>query len=90
MTEFRIVLRVYVRGQLRSLERVSRPISEIDSVITEMAEKHAEQCLREPTMIEFEFLDEPDPSERFFRIGTDPNGMLLPMRVTDAPAQTIH
>jgi hypothetical protein len=33
-------------------------------------------------IIEIEFLDEPDPKQRYFRFGTDPNGMTVPVEIT--------
>lgn len=34
-----------------------------------------------PHMIELEFLDEPNPNERFFRFGSDPTLMVRPLEI---------
>jgi len=43
-------------------------------------ESHSE-IITEAHMIEIEFLDEPDVTQRFIRFGSDPSMMVLPIRV---------
>lgn len=53
--------------------------------IEKLAESNATYLMGLPGgdrhMIEIEFLDEPNPLQRFFRIGTDPAGMTAPVAV---------
>jgi hypothetical protein len=46
-----------------------------------LAAMHVAEIGDQQFMIEFEFLDEPDPLERFFRFGTDPRGMVVPIAI---------
>jgi hypothetical protein len=74
----RIAVRGFVAGKLEFEE-----FMDADAVdLAEVAESHALRLIRFPAhMIEIEFLDDPNPEERFFRFGTEPTGMVRPLRV---------
>lgn len=47
-----------------------------------LVERHMKQLVDHPKhMLEIEFLDEPDVNQRFFRFGTDPRGMVIPIGI---------
>ena len=77
----RLMIRTYINGTLQSAERVDIADDEPESRIPQLAEEHARRLAHQPGMIEFEFLDEPNLNERFFRIGTDPSLMVMPHRI---------
>lgn len=72
-------------GMLRQCvfeDRLEVREEEIESLLPALAKKHGERLAsHELYMIEFEFLDEPNPNERFFRFGTDPGGMVAPIAI---------
>ncbi len=76
----RIAVRCWAGGELLWIERVT---IDDDSAVPNLVEKHARSLRHEqrPHMLEIEFLDEPDPLQRFFRFGTDPRGMRAPIAV---------
>lgn len=88
-----MTIRLVIRGFVGGIKQFEEPIevSEAGHEIEGLAETHALRLLALPGgerhMLELEFLDEPNPAERFFRIGTDPSAMILPMAVSSG---TIH
>ncbi len=79
--KIRIVVRGFAGSQLVFEDRVEEEDSTLDLVLPKLAEKHAAAIAAHKLhMIEIEFLDEPGP-ERFFRVGTDPSHMVMPLRV---------
>ena len=77
---YRIAVRGFVGAKIVFEDRIDVPAAEIDAVVRKHAERHARQlAAHELHMIEIEFLDEPNENERFFRFGTDPSGMVMPV-----------
>lgn len=78
----RLVIRGYAAGEVRWKESVLVDSNRLDDVVADMAGRHSTaMAAGELDMIEFEFLDDPDQDHRFFRIGTDPSGMVMPIQV---------
>lgn len=75
-------MRIAVRGFAEG-RRIFEEIFEAETPdLEEIAVRHAERLLPYPKhMIEVEFLDEPNPLERFFRLGTDPSRMVQPIGI---------
>ena len=78
----RVAIRGFVADKVQFEDRVVLDSTDLEKLLPSLAEKHATAMAEHRLhMIEIEFLDEPDPLQRFFRIGTDPSGMVAPMRV---------
>ena len=78
----RLAIRGYAAGKIQFEDRVELDERGMEQLLPGLAEKHARAMAEhELHMIEIEFLDEADPLARFFRIGTDPSGMVLPLRI---------
>lgn len=79
-------MRVIVRGFLKGIPIFSDhqeiALDDMEGAIGRAGEQHARMTLAgDIDMIEIEFPDEPNPNQRFFRIGTNPAGMVAPIRV---------
>jgi hypothetical protein len=82
MASMRVRIRGFRNQVLRFAETVEIPDDEIDDLMQATGERHAKELgADELHMIEFEFLDELNPNTRFFRFGTDPSGMVLPVKI---------
>jgi len=77
-----LAIRGFANGQRLFEQLLTLEEEQIDGLIEAAARDHAEKMKRhELHMIEIEFLDEPDPLQRFFRFGTDPRGMVVPIQI---------
>ncbi len=81
-----MIVRLAIRGfagRTRVFDdRVDVDVTHLGAVLPTLAEQHATKLAsHELHLIEIEFLDEPNPNERFFRFGTDPSGMVIPIAV---------
>jgi hypothetical protein len=80
--KMRLAIRGFA-GYLKKFEdRIEIDPDDIERLIPALAEKHGEALAAHRLhMIEIEFLDELDPMDRFFRIGTDPSRMVVPIAI---------
>lgn len=84
----RLAIRGFAAGKVQFEDRVEVESADLADVLPGLAEKHG-QALAEHRlhMIEIEFLDEPDKNARFFRLGTDPSMMVIPIEVNLLPPE---
>jgi len=77
-----LAIRGYLKSTLQWESLVDIDSDKLDELLPSLAEKHAEECVAGKLgMIEIEFLDEPNENERYFRMGVDPSGMVMPMEI---------
>jgi hypothetical protein len=82
MAKTRIVVRGFAGGVKKWEDRIDIADEELETLLPALAEKHGEaMAMHEISMIEIEFLDEPNRDSAFFRIGTDPRGMRNPVAI---------
>jgi len=76
------MIRGFAGRQLIFEEPAEVTPAELATLVSTLAVKHAAGMKALPrNMIEIEFLDEPDPNQRFWRFGTDPAGMVAPIAI---------
>jgi hypothetical protein len=76
----RVAIRGFVGRQKLFEDLVEVEEKDLDELLPRLAEKHGTQmAAHELHHIEIEFLDEPDPLQRFFRFGTNAAGMVMPL-----------
>jgi hypothetical protein len=78
----RIAIRGFAAGKMLFEDRIDLDEAGLENLLPALATKHATAMVAHRLhVIEIEFLDEPDPNQRFFRFGTDPGGMVLPIQI---------
>jgi hypothetical protein len=78
----RIAVRGFDGGVKKFEDRIDISDEQLETLLPALAEKHGgAMAMREISMIEIEFLDEPNREAAFFRIGTDPRGMRHPVAI---------
>jgi hypothetical protein len=81
----RLAIRGFAGSRLVFEEHVSVSDSDVGGVLPKLAEDHAaKMAAHDLHMIEIEFL-EANENERFFRFGTDPSGMVMPIAIPLTP-----
>lgn len=77
-----MTIRLAIRGYLGDTLVFERALSTDEESIDALVEEHTWGIVEgNIDMLEFEFLDEPDPFQRFLRLGTNTQRMAAPMRL---------
>jgi hypothetical protein len=74
----KIAVRGFGDGKLLFEEQVDTEMDGFDAIVLGQLKR---VLAFERNMIEIEFLDDPDDPVRFCRFGSDPRGMVMPIRV---------
>jgi hypothetical protein len=79
----RLAIRGFAPGHALVFDdRIEIAEDQLERMMRDLCEKHVRAlAAHDLHMIEVEFLDEPNPLERFFRFGTDPSMMMKPVGV---------
>src|SRR5262245_29387896 len=78
--QFRVIIRGFLGKTVVFEEHLERTMNQLDDLLPELGEKHAKSMAAGKLhMIELEFPDMP-LEDRFFRFGTHPAGMVIPIR----------
>ena len=79
-----MIIRGFLGKRLVFVSQVELSLDDLENMerfIAALAESHAEETnAGRVDMIELEFPDDP-PEERFFRMGVNPDGMWIPLKV---------
>ncbi len=81
-------MRIIVRGFVCGVKRFEELVEHAELESPEAAEARVQWIIDLagdlPHMVEIEFPDDPNPMERFYRFGTDPDMMTMPIPVDGA------
>jgi len=77
----RITARIFVAGELLGEETLELDEDQIETLLPEIARQHAKLVGDRPFLVELQFLDAKDARSRYFRFGTDPAGVTMPVEV---------
>lgn len=73
-------MKIRVRGYSGKTLVLDEQIDTENEDLETLAKRHITRIVDYPKhMLEVEFLDEPDVNQRFFRFGTDPSRMVMPI-----------
>lgn len=80
------MLRLMIRGYIAGVKQFEEPVNctpgdDLELLVTRQVANLCGKPGGYFHMIEIEFLDEPDPMQRYFRVGTDPEMMVIPMEI---------
>jgi hypothetical protein len=80
--KIRLAIRAWKTGDDAAFaeDQLNATISELHALVARVAGQQGMQLALAGWIVEIEFLDEPDPLKRFFRMG-DPSRMLRPIAV---------